>query len=166
MLVVSNNAEAGALRRAKRSGIPTAVSGPKDFSTPDEYCAQLAQLCREKGVELICLAGFMLHLKPSLLKAFPWRILNIHPALLPSFGGKGMYGHFVHEAVIGAGEKESGCTVHVVDEEYDHGPTVLQRKIPVLPEDTPESLAQKVLKEEHVLYPEAIQAFIASSLKT
>ncbi|MGQ0645133.1 MAG: formyltransferase family protein, partial [Elusimicrobiota bacterium] len=112
---------------------------------------------QKRGVELVCLAGFLLKLEPGLIRRFPGRILNVHPALLPKFGGLGMYGRFVHEAVLKAGEKESGCTVHAVDEEFDHGPVLMQARVPVLPGDTPEVLAERVLREEHRLYPEAVR---------
>ncbi|MBI5630638.1 MAG: bifunctional phosphoribosylaminoimidazolecarboxamide formyltransferase/IMP cyclohydrolase [Elusimicrobia bacterium] len=165
VLVVSNKAEAGALRRAKRAGIEAVVSSPKDFSTPEEYNANLAQLCRERGVELLCLAGFMLQLKAPLLKAYAWRILNIHPALLPAFGGPGMYGARVHEAVLKAGVRVSGCTVHFVDEFYDHGWIAAQATAPVLPSDTAETLSARVRTQEHWLYPKVVRLFCEGRLE-
>ena len=142
-LVVSNNEGVGALRRAQRAGVETLVSHAKDFATPEEYNAHLAYECQKRGIDLICLAGFMLLLKAPLLKAFPWRIMNIHPALLPAFGGKGMYGRHVHEAVIKSGARVTGCTVHFIDETYDRGHIVTQATVPVLPSDTPETLAAR-----------------------
>ncbi|MBI1757436.1 MAG: phosphoribosylglycinamide formyltransferase [Fimbriimonas ginsengisoli] len=109
-----------------------------------------------QGCDLVCLAGYLRLLPNEVLRAFQNRILNIHPALLPRFGGKGMYGMRVHEAVLAAGVSESGCTVHLVNERYDGGRILLQRRVPVLPGDTPETLAARVLKEEHRAYPEAI----------
>ncbi len=164
-LVISNNSEAGALKRAARAGIECLVSAPKDFASADEYNASLAQACRQRGIELICLAGFMLQLKAPLLKAYQWRIMNIHPALLPSFGGKGMYGRHVHEAVLRSGAKVTGCTVHIVDEIYDHGPIVAQATVPVLKTDTPETLAARVRAQEHWVYPKAVSLFCAGRLK-
>jgi phosphoribosylaminoimidazolecarboxamide formyltransferase / IMP cyclohydrolase len=156
VLVVSNNEDVGALRRAKRAGIETLVSHPKDFPSPEEYNAFLAHECQKRGVELICLAGFMLLVKAPLLRAYPWRIMNIHPALLPAFGGKGMYGMHVHEAVIKSGARVSGCTVHFIDESYDRGHIVTQAAVPVLPSDTPEALAARVRAQEHWSYPKAV----------
>ncbi len=158
-LVVSNKADAGALRRARRAGVEAVVCEPSEFATPDEYGAFLAHECKKRGVGLICLAGFMLKLKPTLLRAFPGSILNIHPALLPSFGGQGMYGMKVHEAVLESGVKVSGATVHVVDEEYDRGPVILQSAVPVLAGDTPQTLAARVRAQEHWIYPKAVSLF-------
>ncbi|MBI3292599.1 MAG: phosphoribosylglycinamide formyltransferase, partial [Elusimicrobia bacterium] len=124
-----------------------------------------AQVLEARQVDLVCLAGFLWWLDAEFIQRFRDRILNIHPALLPKFGGKGMYGRRVHEAVLASGEKESGCTVHVVDEEYDHGPIVLQAKVPVLPTDTPETLAVRVQEQEHRLYPEAIRVFTEGRLR-
>ncbi|MBI4371034.1 MAG: bifunctional phosphoribosylaminoimidazolecarboxamide formyltransferase/IMP cyclohydrolase [Elusimicrobia bacterium] len=165
VLVVSNKADAGALRRARAAGVETLVSAPADHPTPDEYNAFLAHECSRRGAELICLAGFLLKLRPPLLKAFPGRILNIHPALLPAFGGPGMYGRRVHEAVLASGAKVSGATVHVVDEEYDHGPILLQSAVPVVAGDTPETLAARVLVQEHRLYPQAVALLCAGRVK-
>ena len=157
VLVVSSREDAGALRRAERDGIRTACVRQKDFSSPEACDAYLASRCVEAGVELVCLAGWMLKVTAPLLEAFPERILNIHPALLPAFGGQGMYGRRVHEAVIAAGARVSGCTVHLVDAVYDHGPILLQASVPVLPSDTPESLAARVSTQEHWVYPEALR---------
>ncbi|OGR90456.1 MAG: hypothetical protein A3J74_05505, partial [Elusimicrobia bacterium RIFCSPHIGHO2_02_FULL_57_9] len=165
VLVVSNNKDIGALRRAQRADIPTLISHPQDFAAPEEYNAFLAQACRRANVDLICLAGFMLLLKSPLLKAYPWRIMNIHPALLPSFGGKGMYGRHVHEAVLKSGAKISGCTVHFIDEIYDHGWIIAQAPVPVLPSDTPEALAARIRYQEHWIYPKAVGLFCEGRLK-
>ena len=164
-LVVSNKAGVGALRRAARAGIETLVSGPADHPTAEEYNALLAHECRKRGVGLVCLAGFMLKLKAPLLKAYAGRIMNVHPALLPAFGGQGMYGMKVHEAVLAAGVKVSGPTVHVVDEDYDHGPIVLQSAVPVLTGDTPATLAARVRAQEHWIYPKAVALFCEGRLK-
>ena len=164
-LVVSNKADAYALKRAKEAGLETLFLDSKMFGSREEYFDMICQKLERKNVDLICLAGFLLKLEGSIFKKFSERILNIHPALLPKFGGKGMYGHYVHEAVLNAEEKESGATVHMVDEEFDHGPTLLQRKVPVLLGDTPDILTERILKEEHILYPEAIRLFIQTHLK-
>ena len=159
-VVVSNKPEASALERARKAGVEALPMDPHDFSDRMVFYGKLAQELKTRKVDLILLAGYMLKLEPNIIKIFKERILNIHPALLPKFGGHGMYGHFVHEAVMKAGEKESGATVHVVDEEFDHGPVLLQRKVPVLPGDTAHALAERVLALEHKLYPEAVAAYI------
>ena len=164
-LVVASSPEAGALKRAQRAGIPTEISHPRDFPTPEEYNAHLARLCKAREVGLICLAGFMLQVRGPLLKAFPWRIMNIHPALLPSFGGKGMYGRAVHEAVLKAGVRVTGCTVHLIDAEYDKGLVVWQSAAPVLAGDTPETLSARVRTQEHWAYPKAVSLFCEGRLQ-
>ncbi len=158
-VLISSRKDAGALRRAREAGIETTVLEPTAFPTPEAYGEALAKACRDKGVDLICLAGYLPKLPDAVLKAFPGKVLNIHPGLLPAFGGKGMYGRKVHEAVIAAGAKVTGCTVHIVDEEYDHGPIVLQATVPVADGDTPETLAARVLEVEHHLYPKAVKLF-------
>jgi phosphoribosylaminoimidazolecarboxamide formyltransferase/IMP cyclohydrolase len=164
-LVVSNKPDVGALRRAQRAGVETLISAPADFATAEEYSAFLAHECKKREINLICLAGFMLKLKSPILKAFPGRILNIHPALLPSFGGQGMYGNKVHEAVLASGVKVSGATVHVLDEEYDRGPIVLQSAVPVLGGDTPATLSARVRAQEHWIYPKAVSLFCEGRIK-
>ncbi|MBI4054930.1 MAG: phosphoribosylglycinamide formyltransferase [Elusimicrobia bacterium] len=156
-VVISSRSGAGVLRRAEAAQIPREVVAVEDFPGASEHCSRLAGAFRSYEVDLVCLAGYFRRLEPCFLKAFPDRVLNIHPALLPRFGGEGMYGRRVHEAVLASGEKESGATVHFVDEEYDHGETVLERRVPVLSGDTPETLARRVLEVEHQIYPEAIQ---------
>jgi phosphoribosylglycinamide formyltransferase-1 len=117
----------------------------------------MLSMLRDHGVNFIALAGYMKRVPRSVVVTFRERIVNIHPALLPRHGGAGMFGIHVHEAVLAAGEKQSGATVHFVDEEYDHGRIIMQRAVPVLPDDTPQSLAERVLAVEHVLYPEALR---------
>jgi phosphoribosylglycinamide formyltransferase-1 len=158
-VVVSNNSGAGILEIARSEGIPVSHRTVSQFADEEEYCSALLEEFRTRGINFIVLAGYMKRLPARFVKEFHNRILNIHPALLPKFGGKGMYGEHVHRAVLAAGEKRSGATVHLVDEEYDHGPIVLQKEVPVDPTDTPETLAAKVLKVEHELYPEAIGLF-------
>lgn len=159
-VVVSNRPDAYALERARRHGITAVFLDRKDFADTAAYSEALAREMERHAVVLVCLAGFLVKLEPNFVRAFRRRIVNIHPALLPKFGGKGMYGHHVHEAVVAGGERESGATVHWVDEEYDHGPAILQAKVPVLPDDTAETLAERVLAVEHTIYPRAIKKAI------
>ena len=153
-LVVSNRPEAGALERARKAGIATAVL--KSERVPDG-CDPLDTLARNR-IDFIALAGYLKLLPRELLLEFPSRVLNIHPALLPSFGGPGMYGERVHRAVLQSGASVSGATVHYVDEEYDRGAILAQWPVPVLADDSVKSLVERVLKVEHVLYPRVIDA--------
>jgi len=137
----------------------------KMFDTPDEFDAKFLSILKENEVDLIVLAGYMKMLSPEVVRTYKNKILNIHPALLPHFGGKGMYGIHVHEAVLNSGMKVSGVTVHIVDEIYDHGAIILQRCVPVEDDDTPESLAERVLKVEHQLYSQAIQLFAQDKIE-
>lgn len=158
-VVVSNNSKSGALERARKHDIPAVHLSHRMFSTESGFEDELLKLLSDFEVELICLAGYMKKLGPKTISKFHNRIINIHPALLPMFGGKGMYGMAVHEAVIKSGMKISGATVHICDEEYDTGPIVSQRAIQILETDTSETLAKRVLELEHQLYPETIQLF-------
>ena len=162
VLVVSNNPEAYALVRAQRAGLPTAVVRRKDCSSRDEFSQRIFDLCRACGADLVCMAGFLQLL--TIPEDFQLRVMNIHPSLIPAFCGKGFYGHHVHEAVLEAGVKITGCTVHFADNQYDHGPIILQRAVPVLDDDTPESLAQRVFEAEKEAYPEAIRLFAQGRL--
>lgn len=157
-LVVTPRAGNPASLRAQECGVPVRELPPKG----EAYADRLLALLRDERIDIVCLAGFMNLLPSEVVRAYEGRMLNIHPALLPKFGGKGMYGHHVHEAVIAAGETESGPTVHFVAERFDEGPILLQLKCPVLPDDTPESLAERVLELEHKAYPEALKRLIAS----
>jgi phosphoribosylglycinamide formyltransferase-1 len=157
--VISNNSKAGALERARNHNIPAIHLNHKQFATPEEFDEKLLSILKENETDFLVLAGYMKMLSPTVVRTYKNRILNIHPALLPSFGGSGMYGIHVHEAVIKAGVKVTGVTVHVVDEIYDHGAIVMQKTVPVLDDDTPESLAERVLKVEHQTYSEALQLF-------
>jgi formyltetrahydrofolate-dependent phosphoribosylglycinamide formyltransferase len=152
-LVVASGSNSDAEKVAQGLGIPSCVVLPGE-----RYGERLAEALI--GCEWLCLAGFLRILPAEVLAQFPNRVLNIHPSLLPKFGGKGMYGHHVHEAVIAAGESESGCTVHFVNEKYDDGAIILQRKVSLEAGETPESLAAKVLKLEHELYAEALTKVI------
>lgn len=149
------------IERAQKAGLPIEVVSRKAFASLEEYSDCLFEKCRHAGAKLVCLAGFLqlVRIPPD----FAHRVLNIHPSLLPAFGGKGMFGHHVHEAVLAAGAKVSGCTVHFADNEFDHGPIVLQRTVPVLEDDTPEALAARIFKEECEAYPEAIRTIISRS---
>lgn len=155
-LVISDRAECGALERARAAGIPThhirVHTRPIAAVTADTIDALEAA-----RIDLVALAGYLRLIPPDVVRRFHFRILNIHPALLPSFGGKGMYGRKVHEAVLAAGCRITGPTVHLVDERYDEGRIVAQWPVPVLDDDTPESLAQRVLRIEHELYPAAVE---------
>ncbi len=164
MLVISNKANAGALERARKFNIPTKVLDPKSYPDREAYTSEVTDTLKNNGVELVCLAGFMCILTPYFAQSFPLRALNIHPALLPAFGGAGMYGHHVHEAVIKSGAKYSGCTVHFVDEGCDSGPIVLQQVVKVLDHDTADSLAKRILRYEHDIYPQAIKYFALGKL--
>lgn len=154
VLVASNKPNAGALDKARAAGIPTAVF--RSERVPDG-CDALDVLQRN-NVDFIALAGYLKLLPREILAEFPSRITNIHPALLPSFGGPGMYGERVHRAVLQSGARVSGATVHYVDEEYDRGAILAQWPVPVLADDSVKSLADRVLKVEHVLYPRVIDA--------
>ncbi len=158
-VVISNNSHAGALAVADKHQIPALHLSRQQFESDESYTGAIQKVLTDHAVNFIVLAGYMKKVDPSIVRAYRNRILNIHPALLPKFGGAGMYGLRVHEAVIAAGEKQSGATVHVVDEEYDHGTIILQRKIDVAAGETPETLAEKVLRIEHEIYPEAIRLF-------
>jgi phosphoribosylglycinamide formyltransferase-1 len=149
VVVISDRANAGALDRARAAGV-RAVHIPA--SEPDE----LARVLEQERVDVIALAGYLRLVPAPVTRAYRGRILNIHPALLPQFGGAGMYGRRVHEAVLRSGATESGATVHLVDEEYDRGPILDQIRVPVLPDDTPETLAARVLEAEHRLYPKVL----------
>ncbi len=155
VLCVASRPDAGVLKRAEKLGILSMVlEGPSDEWTP-----QVIQRLNETGADFVALAGFMKMIPSALIATYPGRIVNIHPALLPDYGGKGMYGMHVHRAVIAAGESESGATVHIVDEEYDTGPVVAQERVPVLAGDSAEDLAARVLRVEHSLYPAVVKAF-------
>jgi phosphoribosylglycinamide formyltransferase 1 len=153
--VVSSKATAFGLERARLAGIAAAVVDRKEAGSREEFGRQVFALCRHAGADFVCLAGFLqLILIPD---DFHHRVLNIHPALIPAFCGQGYYGRHVHEAVLAYGAKVSGCTVHFADNQYDHGPILLQRAVPVLEDDTPDTLAARVFAAECEAYPEAIR---------
>lgn len=159
-LVIGTRSDSPALERARIVGAPIQVISPKLFEGDDAaYGGALLSVLQGRGVNLLCLAGYMRILPLNVVDAYRNRILNVHPGLLPMFGGKGMYGENVHRAVLESGMKISGCTVHLVDEQYDTGPIVVQRAVLVLEDDTPETLAARILPEEHAAYVEAIRLF-------
>lgn len=147
VLVISDRANAGALERARRRGIPAEHVSRKQ----DDPEGRMLELLRVYAVDVIVLAGWLALVGPRLLAAYPERVINIHPGPLPRFGGKGMYGRHVHEAVLSAGVASSGPTVHIVDERYDEGPILAHVEVPIEAGDTPERLAERVLREEHAL---------------
>lgn len=158
-LIVCNKPGAGVTNIAGAEGIELLLTDRLSLQS-----AEFPQKLREKGIDFIVLAGFLLKIPTSLIEAFPQHIINIHPALLPKYGGKGMYGHFVHEAVIAAKEKESGITIHFVDEHYDHGATIFQTTCLISGSDTPESLAQKVHFLEHQHFAPVVERLILKEL--
>ena len=151
--VYCNVPDAYVLERAKKYNVPTQVFNRAEFRNPDIILRQL----QEEGTDFIILAGFLWLVPPCITNAYPNRIVNIHPALLPAYGGKGMYGHHVHEAVLAAGEKESGITIHYVNEHYDSGDIIFQATCPVLPDDTPDTLAARVHELEYAHFPRVIE---------
>lgn len=168
-LVVASNDQAAAvgLRRATDLGLDARLLARRDFPAGDAgvaaYSEALFQAIRDAGCDTVCLAGFLALLRVP--TDFAGRVLNIHPALLPSFGGRGMWGHHVHEAVLAAGCKVSGCTVHLCDNTYDTGPILVQRCCPVLDDDTPDTLAARVFEQECMAYPEALRMLAAGPLR-
>lgn len=157
--LISNNAGSRALETARARNIPAYHIPVSSFRTEQEHEAALSEILGRHGIDFIVLAGYLKKIPAAIVREFRNRILNIHPALLPSFSGKSMYGIHVHEAVLAAGVKVTGVTVHLVDEEYDHGPIVLQRAVDVHDDDNAETLAARVLEIEHALYPEALCLF-------
>lgn len=164
-VVISSRADAFALERAQKAGIETVVLCRKDFPDVDAYSQALIDALRERNVELVVLAGFLTITGNNFVEAFPNRILNVHPALLPSFGGKGYYGLHVHEAVLARGVKVTGATVHFVNEVCDGGPIILQKAVKVRQGDTPELLQKRVMEEaEWSLLPKAVSLFCEGRL--
>lgn len=157
-LIICNNPQAYVIERAKRLGIKCKVITKKEFMEADSTIA----LLKEHSIDFIVLAGFLLLVPEKLIKAYPGKIVNIHPALLPKHGGKGMYGDNVHKAVVECGDTESGITIHLIDEEYDKGTTFFQAKCPVLPTDTPDDVAAKVHALEYEHFPHVIEEIIAT----
>jgi phosphoribosylglycinamide formyltransferase-1 len=157
-LVVCNKPGAGVLGIAEKEGVPTLLLEKEAFFRGDGYVGEL----NRRGIDFLVLAGFLWKIPAALVKAYPGKILNIHPALLPKYGGKGMYGRYVHEAVIAAGELETGITIHFVDELYDHGQVLFQASVTVEPGDTAATVAQKVQRLEYTYFPEIIEKAIGT----
>lgn len=151
-LIVCNKPGAGVLDIAAKENIPSLIIEREPFFRGDAYTTAL----KEHAIDFIVLAGFLWKIPPVLIQAFPGKMINIHPALLPAYGGKGMYGHHVHEAVIAAAEKQSGITIHYVDEQFDHGAIIFQATCPVLATDTADDLAKRIHQLEHQHYPQVI----------
>ncbi|MCA9187239.1 MAG: phosphoribosylglycinamide formyltransferase [Pirellulaceae bacterium] len=162
-LVVSSRSDAGGLQYARDAGIPIRIATGREFPAPESFRDAIFQPCRELGVQLVVMGGFLKHV--LIPHDFAGRVLNIHPSLIPAFCGQGYYGSHVHQAVLDYGAKVSGCTVHFVDDQYDHGPIVLQRVVPVLDDDTAKSLADRVFAEECIAYPNAIHLFAQGRIK-
>ena len=162
-LVIGSRPGLIGLQRASAAGLTHVVVDRREFENGAAFSQRVFSLCDGVGVDLVCLAGWLCLL--DVPGRYVGRTMNIHPALLPSFGGKGMYGRRVHQAVLDYGCKVSGCTVHFVDNTYDTGPVILQRTCPVLDDDTPETLAARVFEEEKVAYPQAIRLFQRGRLK-
>ena len=166
VVVVVASRQCKGIQRSKDAGLNVHLVEYKQYGKArlEEYSQNITSLLDAAGVDLVVMAGFLsLWIIPDKYES---RVMNIHPALLPKFGGHGMFGHHVHEAVIEAGETESGCTVHFVTNEYDRGPIILQRKVPVNPGDTPDDLAARVFQQECEAFPEAIRRFAAGELQT
>ena len=154
--LITNKDGIQSIERAQNHGIPHVTIAPSDFNDRTNYTQILLQQLDDWDTNLIALAGYMLKIPAAVIQKYEGQIVNIHPSLLPKYGGKGFYGMNVHRAVIEKGESESGCTVHLVSEEYDEGPILAQRKVPVYKVDDASSLAERVLKEEHNLFPKVI----------
>ena len=154
-VVVSSDSGAGGLRYAKEAGVPAFVHVRKDYVTQDDFSRAVFDDCRKADADLVVLAGYLKRL--TIPADFENRVVNIHPALIPAFCGQGYYGHHVHEAALAYGVRLSGCTVHFVDNQYDHGPVILQQAVPVLDDDTPDTLAARVFEAETEAYPAALE---------
>ncbi|NQT36090.1 MAG: phosphoribosylglycinamide formyltransferase [Planctomycetes bacterium] len=163
VLAMANTPRATGLQYADAAGIPFAVVDHTQFDSRDEFSRVVFDQCRTAGAEAVALAGFLRRL--TIPDDFQNRVLNIHPALIPAFCGKGYYGHHVHEAAIDYGVKISGCTVHFVDNQYDHGPVILQKTVPVFDDDTPDDLDHRVRAAEREAYPEALQLLATGRLE-
>ena len=160
-VVISNNAGAFALERAKKHGIPAECLSPKEFASREEFNEALVAKIDSYHLDLIVLAGYLVKIPAAMIEKYRNKIINIHPSLIPKYCGKGFYGKRVHKAVLEGGEKESGATVHFVDEGVDTGEIILQEKVPVLEGDTPDELAARVLKVEHRILAEGLNQIAA-----
>lgn len=162
-LVVSSRRDVPGVERSRKRGFNTLTITRRDYQTVDHMHDAISRQLIERRIDLVCLCGYLCKVRVD--EPFRWRVMNIHPALLPDFGGQGMYGPSVHRAVLASGRSISGCTVHFVDEHYDMGPIILQRPCPVLPGDTEDTLAARVFEQECIAYPEAIGLFAAGRLR-
>jgi len=166
-LVISSKPDVHALERAKKAGIKSVTIERKKYATVEEFDAAICNALSEENIDLVVLAGFLSVLGKQVLKKYENKIINVHPALIPSFSGKGFYGLRVHQAVLEKGVKITGATVHLVNEEVDGGKIILQKAVDVLPNDTPESLQQRVMREaEWVILPKAVEMFCKGEIKT
>lgn len=165
VLVIANASKAYALERAKNHGIPALFVSKKQAGSTEAFNDRILEVLLEAKADLVVLAGYLPVVGAQVVRAFEHRIINIHPALIPSFCGVGMYGHYVHEAVLDYGAKISGATTHFVDEQVDHGGVIMQGSVPVLEGDTPETLAARVLTVEHQILPESVRLFCADKLR-
>jgi phosphoribosylglycinamide formyltransferase-1 len=156
-VIITNNSDAGIVERAKRAGVPCYHVSSATHPEENERAGKFIEILKKHDVNLICLAGYMKKLPDKVMKEFKGKVLNIHPALLPKFGGKGMYGMNVHRAVIESGDKITGATVHIVSSEYDKGRILSQTTVPVMPGEKAEELQKRVLKAEHIIYSETLQ---------
>jgi len=161
--VISSRPSAAGVQRAEERDLPIQVIARKQFDSTGAFSAEIWSLLRSADVELVCLAGFLSMI--DIPDDYMGRVMNTHPALLPSFGGHGMWGHHVHEAVLAAGCKVSGCTIHFADDEYDNGPIIIQRSCAVHEDDTPDTLAERVIAEERIAFPQAVQLYAEGRLK-
>ena len=164
-LCISNTPDAGALDRAARHNVPTAILPPDDYASPTAFGAALLDVLSEHNVTFIALAGYLRKIPPNVVAAYEERMTNIHPALLPAFGGRGMYGMNVHRAVVASGVHWTGATVHLVNNAYDQGPIVLQEPVPVYADDSPDDVAARVLAVEHRIYPTALRLFATDRIR-
>ena len=164
-LLVATNAEHGAVEKARAAGVKTLVLPPENEPNAEAWDHRIADALYKEGVSVLALAGYLRLVSHVLLEAFPNRILNVHPALLPSFGGKGMFGMRVHQAVLEYGCKVSGCTVHLVNERYDTGPIIAQACVPVEENDTPETLSKRVQLQEHRLFSRCLEMVIQDQIR-
>jgi phosphoribosylglycinamide formyltransferase 1 len=153
----------GAIKKAEAANIPYQIIRRPDFDNENQFTEALNTKLNEWNPDLIVLAGYMVRLPEEIIRKYPKRIINIHPSLLPKYGGKGYYGLKVHQAVLESGDQVTGCSVHYVNEIYDDGPVIEQIKVPVLPGDTPQSLSERVLKEEHKLLPAVINKLLTQN---
>jgi phosphoribosylglycinamide formyltransferase-1 len=163
--VICNNSGSKAMQRAELESIPNYHISDLTHGSPDEADAAMVDILKKSGTDLVVLAGYMKKIGDQTLIAYQGRILNIHPALLPKFGGKGMYGRRVHEAVLKSGDPVTGVTIHLIDEKYDNGPILAQEEVTVLEKDTADSLAARVLEKEHTLYAETIAKIISKEIQ-